>query len=102
MAVRHGRNRQAQKKARLKTVGAGDAGQGVRLHPTIARLETRAEHFLRVLEAVPSARISSAAAPKFRLDMSWLPWPVLPKKRWPVIQFRITRITGGASKNPRR
>ena len=24
----------------------------------------------------------------FALDMSWLPWPVLPKKRWPVVRFK--------------
>ena len=27
----------------------------------------------------------------FALDMSWLPWPVLPKKNWPVIRFREKR-----------
>jgi len=32
----------------------------------------------------------------FALDMSWLPWPVLPKKRWPVIKFKEKRgITQG-------
>jgi hypothetical protein len=24
----------------------------------------------------------------FALDMSWLPWPVLPKKGWPKIRFK--------------
>jgi integrase len=27
----------------------------------------------------------------FALDMNWLPWPVLPKKRWPQIRFKEKR-----------
>ena len=27
----------------------------------------------------------------FALDMSWLPWPVLPKRRWHEIKFREKR-----------
>ena len=27
----------------------------------------------------------------FALDMNWLPWPVLPKKRWPAIKFKEKR-----------
>jgi integrase len=27
----------------------------------------------------------------FALDMNWLPWPVLPKKRWPAIKFKDKR-----------
>src|ERR1700683_1150392 len=25
------------------------------------------------------------------MDMSWFPWPVLPKKRWPAIKFKEKR-----------
>jgi hypothetical protein len=27
----------------------------------------------------------------FALDINWLPWPVLPKKRWPAIKFEEKR-----------
>jgi integrase len=27
----------------------------------------------------------------FALDMGWLPWPVLPKKRWPAVHYRQRR-----------
>ena len=27
----------------------------------------------------------------FALDMSWLPWPVLPRKRWPAFEFEEER-----------
>jgi integrase len=55
-------------------------------------LETRAEHFLRVLE---SGSVSTNSYLRrihsFALDMNWLPWPVLPRKRWPVIHFKEKR-----------
>lgn len=55
-------------------------------------LETRAEHFLRVLErGCVSTNIYLRRIHNFALDMSWLPWPVLPKKRWPEIRFQEKR-----------
>jgi hypothetical protein len=27
----------------------------------------------------------------FALDMNWLPWPVLPKKRWSAVRFKEKR-----------
>ena len=27
----------------------------------------------------------------FALDMNWLPWPVLPKRRWPAFKFKEKR-----------
>jgi hypothetical protein len=59
-------------------------------------LETRPEHFLRVLEnGTVCTNIFLRQLQNFALDMSWLPWPVLPKKRWPVIKFKEKRgITG--------
>jgi integrase len=27
----------------------------------------------------------------FALDMSWLPWPVIPKRQWPAVRFRAKR-----------
>lgn len=55
-------------------------------------LETRPEHFLRVMEGgTVCTNIFLRRMQNFALDMSWLPWPVLPKKRWPKIQFKDKR-----------
>ena len=55
-------------------------------------LETQAEHFLKVLEgACVSTNIYLRRIHNFALDMNWLPWPVIPKKRWPAIVFKEKR-----------
>jgi integrase len=55
-------------------------------------LETQAEHFLKVLECGSvSTNIYLRRIHNFALDMNWLPWPVLPKKRWPAIKFKEKR-----------
>jgi len=55
-------------------------------------LETQAEHFLKVLEnGSISTNIYLRRIHNFALDMNWLPWPVLPKKRWPTIKFKEKR-----------
>jgi len=55
-------------------------------------LETRAEHFLRVLA---SGKVSTnnhlRRLHNFALDMDWLPWPVLPKRQWPPIRYKERR-----------
>jgi len=49
-------------------------------------LETQPEHFLRVLEAgTVSTNVYLRRIHNFALDMNWLPWPVLAKKRWPAV-----------------
>jgi hypothetical protein len=51
-------------------------------------LETNAEHFLHVLEeGTVSTNLCLRRIHNFALDMSWLPWPVVPKKQWPPVQF---------------
>jgi hypothetical protein len=55
-------------------------------------LETQAEHFLKVLEnGSISTNIYLRRIHNFALDMNWLPWPVLPKRRWPAIKFKEKR-----------
>jgi integrase len=55
-------------------------------------LETRPEHFLRVLEAGKvSSNVYLRRIHNFAVDMTWLPWPVLPKKRWPAVEFKEKR-----------
>lgn len=52
-----------------------------------AVLETRAEHFLRVLEAgTVSTNVYLRRIHNFALDMSWLPWPVIVKRQWPKVE----------------
>ena len=55
-------------------------------------LETRPEHFLRVLEAGKvSTSVYLRRIHNFALDMTWLPWPALAKKRWPAVEFKEKR-----------
>ena len=67
-------------------------------------LETRPEHFLRVLEAGKvSTNVYLRRIHNFALDMTWLPWPVLAKKRWPAVEFKEKRgITLGRTSGHRR
>ena len=55
-------------------------------------LQTRPEHFMRVLEA---GRVSTnnnlRRLHNFALAMTWLPWPVLTKQQWPAIRYRDKR-----------
>jgi integrase len=55
-------------------------------------IETRAEHFLRVLH---SDKVSTnnylRRFHNFALDLGWLPWPVLPKRQWPPIHYKEKR-----------
>lgn len=55
-------------------------------------IETRPEHLLCVLG---SGRVSTNVFLRrihnFALDMTWLPWPVLPKKQWPGVKFKEKR-----------
>ena len=49
-------------------------------------LETQAEHFLKVLErGTVSTNTYLRRIHNFALDMNWLPWSVLAKKRWPAV-----------------
>jgi integrase len=55
-------------------------------------LETQAEHLLACLKAgTVSTNVHLRKLHNFCISMNWLPWPVLPKKRWPVIKFKDKR-----------
>lgn len=55
-------------------------------------LETKAADFLRALEAgTVATNVFLRRIHNFALDMSWLPWPVLPKKQWPKVHFKSKR-----------
>ncbi|MGA2788853.1 MAG: hypothetical protein ABSF60_15135 [Verrucomicrobiota bacterium] len=64
-------------------------------------LETQAEHFLKVLEnGSVSTNVYLRRIHNFALDMSWLPWPVLPKKRWRPSNSRKSAPSPGKSIRP--
>jgi hypothetical protein len=76
-------------KERWERAMKADAFDSIRQMPV---LETRPEHFLRVLEhGTVCTNIFLRRLQNFALDMTWLPWPVLPKKRWPEIRFKDKR-----------
>ena len=55
-------------------------------------LETRAEHLLKVLhEGKVATNVYLRRIHNFAIDMNWLPWPIIPKRQWPKIQFRKKR-----------
>jgi integrase len=55
-------------------------------------LETRAEHFLKVLRlGTVATNVYLRRLHNFALDMNWLPWPILPKKQWTKVQFKDKR-----------
>ena len=55
-------------------------------------LQTRSEHFLRVLESGKvSTNVYLRRLHNFALDMSWLPWPVLAKRQWPKVEYKDKR-----------
>lgn len=55
-------------------------------------IETRPEHFLRSLgSGRVSTNIFLRRIHNFALDMTWLPWPVIPKKQWPKVHFKEKR-----------
>lgn len=59
---------------------------------SVCLVETQAEQLLRVLEAgTVSTNVHLRKLHNFCLDMNWLPWPVIPKKRWPAVRYRERR-----------
>ena len=59
-------------------------------HKTI--IETQAENLLQALKAgTVSTNVHLRKLHNFCLAMNWLPWPLIPKRLWPEIQFRPKR-----------
>lgn len=55
-------------------------------------LETQTHHFLRVLsDGGVSTNFFLRRLHNFALEMNWLPWPILAKKRWPQLSFKEKR-----------
>ena len=55
-------------------------------------VETTTEHFLAVLNAgTISTNMVLRRLHNFAAGMHWLPWPVLPKLKWPAVQHKERR-----------
>ncbi len=55
-------------------------------------IATQAEHFLAVLKiGSVSTNVHLRKLHNFCRDMGWLPWPILPKRQWPTIEFKQKR-----------
>ncbi len=55
-------------------------------------IETQGDHLLKVLGAgTVSTNVYLRRLHNFCLDMSWLPWPLIPKRQWPVVRFKDKR-----------
>jgi integrase len=74
-------------------------------------IETQAESLLQALKAgTVSTNVHLRKLHNFCLAMSWLPWPLIPKRLWPEVQFRAKRAITQAEhqrivdreKNPER
>jgi integrase len=50
-------------------------------------LDTRAEHFLRVLKrGTVSTNVYLRRIHNFAMDMAWVPAPIIPRRQWPKVQ----------------
>lgn len=59
---------------------------------TLPVFETQPDHFLRVLEhGGVATNVFLRRIHNFALDMGWLPWPVLPKRQWPKVEYGAKR-----------
>ena len=55
-------------------------------------IETQGELLLRVLQSgTVSTNVYLRRLHNFCVDMSWLPWPLLPKRQWPAVRFKDKR-----------
>jgi integrase len=51
-------------------------------------IETKGELLLKVLQAgTVSTNVYLRRLHNFCVDMSWLPWPLVPKRQWPPVEF---------------
>lgn len=55
-------------------------------------IETQANHLLAVLRAGSvSTNVHLRKLYNYCVDLGWLPWPILPKRQWPAIQYKEKR-----------
>ena len=55
-------------------------------------IETQGEQLLKVLQSgTVSTNVYLRRLHNFCLDMTWLPWPLIPKRQWPAVRFKEKR-----------
>jgi integrase len=55
-------------------------------------VETEAELVLKVLRiGTVSTNVYLRRLYNFCVDMNWLPWPIVPKRQWPIVRFQEKR-----------
>ena len=55
-------------------------------------IETPGELLLKVLQSgTVSTNVFLRRLHNFCVDMNWLPWPLIPKRQWPAVQFKEKR-----------
>ena len=55
-------------------------------------IETPGELLLKVLQTgTVSTNVFLRRLHNFCVDMNWLPWPLIPKRQWPAVQFKDKR-----------
>ena len=55
-------------------------------------IETQGELLLRVLQSgTVSTNVYLRRLHNFCVDMNWLPWPLVPKRQWPAVEFKEKR-----------
>jgi len=55
-------------------------------------IETKAEALLACLRVgTVSTNVFLRRLHNFCVDMNWLPWPLIPKRQWPVVRFKDKR-----------
>ncbi len=55
-------------------------------------IETKGEAILKALQiGTVSTNVYLRRLHNFCVDMSWLPWPLVPKRQWPAVEFKEKR-----------
>ena len=55
-------------------------------------IETKAEELLKVMQkGTVSTNVFLRKLHNFCVDMNWLPWPLIPKRQWPVVRYKEKR-----------
>ncbi len=82
-------NKQGSNQERWRRASPDKAFDLIRHHPII---ETKPEMLLRVLHrGTVSTNVFLRQMHNFCVDMSWLPWPLIPKRQWPPVRYKPRR-----------
>jgi integrase len=82
-------SKQGSTQVRWRTAAKDKAFDSIRNRPVV---ETTGEELLQVLKrGTVSTNVHLRKLHNYCLGMNWLPWPLLPKKQWPVIEYGAKR-----------